>query len=79
MQRMTWDEMKTAFPDEWLLITDFETDSSGHLLAGIVVRHSKDDKVVFALPALSQDTAFRYTGESTFRGFRDHVERGYNI
>lgn len=79
MQRMTWDEMKAAFPDEWLLITDFEADKSGHLLAGIVTRHSKDKSVVYAKPAFPQPTAFRYTGESTFRGFRDHVERDNNI
>lgn len=78
-QRMTWDAMKTAFPDEWLLIADFETDDSGRLLNGIVVRHSKNKDVVYAKPALEQSTAFRYTGECKFRGFREHAERGYNI
>ena len=63
---MTWEEMKQQFPDEWLLITDFELDESGHLVTGIVERDSKDKEVVYRLPALQRSTAFRYTGESTF-------------
>ena len=78
-KRMTWEEMKKAYPDEWLLITDYETDESGHLLSGIIERHSKQKNDVYAKPAASKPTAFRYTGESMFRGFRDHAERGYNI
>lgn len=78
-QRMTWEEMKKVYPDEWLLITDYESDESGHLLAGEVERHSRHKDEVYAKPALSRPTAFRYTGESTFRGFRDHAERGYNV
>lgn len=71
--------MKTTYPDEWLLVINFETDESGHMLAGVVERHSKHKDDVYAKPALSQPTAFRYTGESAFRGFRDHAERGYNV
>jgi len=78
-KKMTWDEMKKEFPDEWLLIVDYETDESGHLLSGVVKRHSKDKDVVYARPALKKSAAFRYTGESTFRGFREHAERGYNV
>ena len=77
--RMTWEEMRKTFPDEWLLIVDYETDGSGHLLSGVVERHSKEKKEVYARPALQEPTAFRYTGETTFRGFREHAERGYNI
>ncbi len=73
-KKMTWEEMQQQFPNEWLLITDFELDESGHLVAGIVDRHSKDKEVVYRLPALQRSTAFRYTGESTFAGLRSHAE-----
>lgn len=74
-QRMTWEEMKKAYPDEWLLITDYESDDSGHLTIGNVERHSKDDNEVFALPSVGKDCAFRYTGESTFPGgWRAHAQ-----
>jgi len=74
-QKMTWEEMKRAFPDEWLLITDYESDEYGNVTQGNVERHSKDDQEVFRPPALKKSSAFVYTGESTFPGgWRAHAE-----
>jgi len=73
-KKMTWEEMKQQFPNEWLRIIDFDVDESGHLVAGIVDRHSHDKEVMYRLPALHRSTAFRYTGESTFAGLRSHTE-----
>lgn len=72
-QRMTWDDMKKMYPNEWLMITDFEIDEYGEIRQGVVERHASDMETVSLPPALMKDTAFRYTGESTFRGFRDNV------
>ena len=77
-KKMTWEEMKNKFPDEWLLITDFDIDESGHVTAGIVKRHSKEKDDVYRLPALDESTAFRYTGKSSFRGLKSHVTK-HNI
>jgi hypothetical protein len=72
---MTWNEMKSIFPDEWLLITDFSVDDSGHLINGIVARHSIDKDDVYRLPAINKSSAFKFTGESTFPGgWRAHAE-----
>ncbi len=65
--------MKKKFPDEWLLITDFDLDKSGHIIAGIVNRHSKEKEDVYRLTALGKSTAFRFTGESNFGGLRSHA------
>ena len=65
-RKITWMDMKRKFPNEWLLIVDFDTDESGHLLSGVVERHSPEMDEVAKLPTLKQSTAFRYTGESTF-------------
>lgn len=75
-QKMTWEEMKQLYPDEWLLIADYDVDQYGGVASGIVERHSKIKSEVYRLPALNKNCAFQYTGESTFRGFRDHVEHG---
>jgi hypothetical protein len=72
---MTWTEMKQTFVSEWLLITDFDLDKSGHLIAGVVGKHSKDKEEVYQLPAVNQPTAFRYTGASTFAGWREHARK----
>jgi len=58
------------YPDEWLLIADFELDSSGHIVSGVVERHSKEKGDVYRLPALGRSSAFRYTGESDFSDYR---------
>ena len=74
-QKMTWEEMKQKYPDEWLLIIDCEHDQRGQLLSGVVARHSKDDQEVFRLPALNKSCTFKYTGECQFPGgLRAHAE-----
>lgn len=67
-KKMTWEEMKRAYPDEWLLITDYERDRVGNVIAGIVERHSANKDDVYQLPRIKKNAAFEYTGESTFRG-----------
>jgi ribulose bisphosphate carboxylase small subunit len=78
-RKMTWEEMQQQFPNEWLRIIDFDVDESGHLVAGIVDRHSKQKDVVYRPPALQKPTAFRYTGESTFAGLRSHAQTHHAI
>lgn len=65
---MTWDEMKEVYPDEWLLVTDYELDEYGKIKTGIVERHSKDKDDVYRLPAIEKPAAFEYTGKIKFQG-----------
>lgn len=74
-EKAMWQEMKMQYPDEWLLITNFSLDKDGHLISGIVRRHSKLKQDVYRLPALGESTAFRYTGESTFSGLRSYARK----
>jgi hypothetical protein len=77
-EKMTWEEMKKAFPDEWLLIVDYEVDKYGHVSQGHVERHSKDKDEVYRLPAVEKDCAFEYTGKSTFPGgWRVHANHDH--
>ncbi len=72
-RKMTWAEMKESFPDEWLLIVDFNLDDSGHLQIGEVERHSKSKAEVYTNLVTDKSIALRYTGESTFSGLRSHA------
>jgi len=73
-KKMTWKEMKKNYPNEWLMIVDYETDKSGHITSGIVERHSYDKKSVYSPLSMNKDCAFKYTGESTFPGgWRAHA------
>jgi hypothetical protein len=70
--KITWDEMKNSYPEEWLLIVDYDLDESGRLLRGVVERHSKRKENVYSAPAIDKPAAFRFTGESAFSGLRSH-------
>ncbi len=78
-KKMTWEEMKKRYPNEWLLITEYDSDESGHLLSGIVARHSPEKEEVFRLPSLDQSSAFKYTGKSTFPGGWRYRAKHHNI
>jgi len=71
---MTWEEMKFSYPDEWLLIVDYDLDETGHLIKGVVKRHSKSKIKVYDTRVHNKSAAFRYTGESTFSGLRSHAD-----
>ena len=60
--------MKKQYPDQWLLIVDYETDEADRLVSGIVKFHAKDMQQVARTNAKSDRIAFRYTGQSTFKG-----------
>ena len=66
-RRMTWEEIKRSYPDEWVLIMDYEADDDGEVSIGTVVRHSRDDKEIFALPPLGESGAFMYTGDGRLK------------
>lgn len=77
-RRMTWEEMKKAYPEEWLLIIDVERDELGRMISGIIKRHSKEKGEVFRLPALKKSCSFKYTGECQFPGgWRAHAEHNH--
>jgi len=47
--KLSRNEMTKIYPDEWLLIVDFEVDNSGRITNGKVERHSKDKNDVYQL------------------------------
>lgn len=68
-QRMTWEEMKTAYPDEWIAIIDEDGDVDapyGDITGTVLTHHS--DKWAFTSelkPLMKSDLLvdIRYTGE----------------
>jgi len=67
-EKLTWNEMKNRYPDEWLLIIEIDLDETGHLKSGIVKCHSKSKKDIYDEPVQTKSIAFRYIGESNFSG-----------
>lgn len=73
-QKMTWEEMKKAYPDEWLRVTDYEIDARGRLVTGQVLYHSQSKHEVYSKPLSGKSEAFWFTGKSTFSGLRSHAD-----
>lgn len=65
-QRMTWEEMKKAFPDEWVAVVNYVSNGEGDI-DGEVVSHSNDKGVFYrdlkGLVRRYGDVAMEYTGE----------------
>lgn len=67
--KMTWKEMKSQFPDEWVAITDEEgeVDPPYGEIYGIVLAHHKDEQTftrqLKALLTPDQLIDIRYTGQ----------------
>lgn len=75
INKLSWAEMKEKYPNEWLLIVDYDVDDNGQLVSGIVARHSTEKDDVYQLPAIDKSSAFKYTGTSTFPGgWRAHAK-----
>ena len=47
MNSVTVQEIRSDFPNEWLLITDLEHDQFGNFKSGIVVSHSTNQEEVY--------------------------------
>ncbi|PIQ27487.1 hypothetical protein COW64_07220 [bacterium (Candidatus Blackallbacteria) CG18_big_fil_WC_8_21_14_2_50_49_26] len=41
-EKMTWEEIKKLYPDEWVLITQPEANESTQVVAGCVFDHNED-------------------------------------
>lgn len=64
MKRMTFDEIKKTYPNEWVLIAEPDTDRSLRLVSGVVLAHSPHrDEVYKALKGRRGQHAVRFTGE----------------
>lgn len=61
---MTIEEMRNAYPSEWLLITDPQTDQQHQLQKGTVEYHSKDRDDLYRHAILLKPKKFAtlYTG-----------------
>lgn len=61
--KLSWDEIKTRYPDEWVVVTNYHIEGID-LLDGIVVDHGKVKKDVYArLRQTPNGSAIWYTGE----------------
>lgn len=65
--KLTWDEIKRRYPDEWVILVDVDADDlSNEVRGGVVFAHSKKERELLASTkdALAgKSSAVLYTGE----------------
>lgn len=49
--RLTWSQMRAAYPGQWLVIDHALNDESNQLISGVVIWHGPDRDEAFAQPA----------------------------
>jgi hypothetical protein len=60
--KQTPEEIKAAYPREWVLIVDCEFDEAGRLVAGTVAAHSPRREEIYREVARHDSGAIEYTG-----------------
>jgi len=65
-RKLSWEQIKEHYPDEWVIIVDYEEDPVDIVAAGRILDHSKSrDEIHQRQLSLEQDAAVVYTGEPT--------------
>jgi hypothetical protein len=61
--KLTWDEIKGKYPDEWVVLVDYELDPDEEVTAGTVLAHSRNKADLKQALSRPDDAAFLYTGD----------------
>lgn len=62
--KLTWDEIKRQYPDEWVILAQPEFNDNEDPVSGIVVSHGLDAaKALHPVRELKESLATLYTGE----------------
>lgn len=65
-QKMTWDEIKDQFPNEWVALVNYERTSAIGVKGTLIVHNSNKKEFHITLRTLLpayRDVAVRYTGQ----------------
>lgn len=62
--KLSWDEIKRRYPDEWVVLVEYSFDDNEDLTDGVVYAHGPNRRQVYAsCRGGPHRTAVRYTGE----------------
>lgn len=77
--RLTLDEAKRLYPDEWVVLGDPRIDENDDIIDGILVFHSPDgDLASQKSGAYDGDSALWYTGTPRYRHVTLHGKHAVN-
>jgi hypothetical protein len=61
--KLTWDEIKAMYPDEWVALTDVEWPDMGAITAGVVYAHSSSRAELLQQQKHLKSAAILWTGK----------------
>lgn len=62
-EKLTWDEIKRRYPDEWVALVDYEWPEMRHVTEGVVYAHSPSRDELHKLQRGLTDAAILFTGK----------------
>lgn len=71
-EKLSWEDIKNQFPDEWVMLADYEWEEGIDPSEGKVIAHSKSRKEFGELmkKIKIEDAAIVYTGAISSQGLR---------
>jgi len=69
-ERLSWDEVKERYPNEWVCLVDIERPNMGHVVSGVVHAHDPKHQALLEKQRGLKHAAILWTGK--IRG-RVHV------
>lgn len=62
-ERLTWEEITERYPDEWVILTDFDYGQTESFIVAAVVDHGTDrDAMEQRMACMKIPTGFFFTG-----------------
>ena len=62
-ERLSWDEIKQRYPDEWVCLVDVERPNMGHVVSGVVHSHDPKHAGLLVKQRGLQEAAILWTGK----------------
>lgn len=61
-ERLTWDEIKRRYPDQWVALVDVEWPNMGEISSGVVYAHDPDHGSLLEKQKHLKSAAILWTG-----------------
>ncbi len=62
-EKLTWDEIKQRYPDEWVALVDYDWPAEDEVKAGVVFAHSASRSSLLEMEKGLKRAAVLFTGE----------------
>jgi hypothetical protein len=76
-EKLSWEEIKMRYPDEWVALVDYDWPDGGELVEGVVYAHSQNHGELIKMQKALPQAAVRWTGRKRGEMLRAalHVDR----